>query len=135
MGIYSPKLSYVLTMTKMVLYLYVCWTHTFGLSCGSRNATSSCRGDWSVLSRKAEGAGGGQEDHVNVGAGMVVRRKTTAVGALLNIYNKRATNRRRKCISELSANASRSFRRDSRKHYTSNRETGHKVSLCSTTWT
>ena len=35
--------------------------HTFGL-CGSKNATSSCKGDWSVLSRKAEGAEGGQED-------------------------------------------------------------------------
>ena len=28
-------------MTKMILYLYVCWVHTFGL-CGSKNATSSC---------------------------------------------------------------------------------------------
>ena len=26
-------------MTKMILYLYVCWAHTFGL-CGSKNATS-----------------------------------------------------------------------------------------------
>ena len=50
------------------LYLYVCWAHTFGL-CGSKNATSSCRGDWSVLSRKAEGAGGGQEDQGQCGCG------------------------------------------------------------------
>ena len=50
-----------MSMTKMILYLYVCSAHTFGL-CGSKNATSSYRGDWSVLNRKAEGAGGGQED-------------------------------------------------------------------------
>ena len=63
----------------------------------------------------------------NAGAGMVFRRKTTSVVALLIIDNKRATNRGRKCISELSANTSRALRRDSRIHYISNQETGHKA--------
>ena len=56
-------------MTKMILYLYVCWAHTFRL-CGSKNATSSCIGDWSVLSRKAEAQEAGKKTKVNVSAGM-----------------------------------------------------------------
>ena len=32
-----------MSMTKMILYLYVCWAHTFSL-CGSKEASSSCRG-------------------------------------------------------------------------------------------
>ena len=64
-----------MSMTNMILYLYVCCAQTFGL-CGSKNATSSCRGEWSVLSRKAQEAG--KKTKANVGAAMVVGRKTTS---------------------------------------------------------
>ena len=40
----------------------------------------------------------GKETEINVGAAMVIRRTTTETGALLNIYNKRATNGRHKCL-------------------------------------
>ena len=59
-------------------------------------------------SQKAKQAG--KKTKINVGAVMVIRRMTTATGALLNIYNKRTTNGRHKCPSELSANASRALR-------------------------
>ena len=86
--------------------------------------------DWSVLSRKAEGAGGRQEDHGQCGCGYCCPKKDDSCwGTTLNIYYNTARNRRCKCISELSVNASRALGRDSRKHYTSNSDSGHKASL------
>ena len=80
-----------MSLMKILSYLYVCWVHTFSL-CGQQEYHRQLqRGLVSDSAGRQKAQEAGKKAKVNVGAGMVVRRKTTAAATILNIYNKRAT--------------------------------------------
>ena len=50
-------------------FIFVSLLGAYIRSLRQQECHNSCRGDWSVLGRKAEGAGGGQEDQGQCGCG------------------------------------------------------------------
>ena len=72
-----------MSIKKPVLYLYHCLART-SILCGSKEATSSCRVEWSVCSRKVKDRCDDQGQYVwgtNVAAGVVLNiNKTRELG-------------------------------------------------------